>query len=91
MGAELVDEAELALAVAEGNQPLAEHLDAHGRAIRLRQFCRDEDGQPVAAHQRTHGLSRIGAGQKHVLFVLHGRLRRYLSAFRRSITFGGLL
>jgi hypothetical protein len=77
MGAELVDEANLALGVAERDQALAEQLHAHRRAIGLGQFFRDEDRDPEAAHELPHGLAGAGARHEVVVFLgQHGFLQK---------------
>jgi len=54
MRAELVDEADAILAVAKGDQRLAEQLHPHRRAIRRRELVGAERGKPIAPHQIAH-------------------------------------
>ncbi len=69
MGAELVHHADASGGVAERDQPLAEELQSHRRAVRLGDFGRQQRRNPIAPHQRAH--RRAGAGQREeiVLFV----------------------
>ena len=66
MGAELVDQPDPVLAVAEGNEPLAQELDAHRRTIRRRKLVRAQGREPIAPHQISHRGARGDFGQ---LFV----------------------
>ena len=67
MRAEFVDEAELALAVAEGEQPLGEDLHSDRRTIVLGQFLAEQDRQPVAAEQIARRGSRAGLTEQIIL------------------------
>ena len=69
MGAEFVHQAEPALRVAKGDQPLAEQLHLHRRTVRPRQFLRHQCRDPVAAKQLAHRRAGAGAAQIFVLFV----------------------
>src|SRR6185437_1694385 len=71
--AKFIDEPEAPLRVAEGHHALAEAFHAHRRAIRFRQLPREEDGEPIAAKQLSHGGPRPGADQEFVLFGFHRR------------------
>ena len=51
MGAELVEQPDLAVAVAEGDQVLAQQPNPHGRAVGLRQLLEEQERQPVLAQQ----------------------------------------
>ena len=66
--AELVDQADLALGVAERQQLLAENLHAHLRAVRLGDLPRQQDRHPVAA-----SVAHRGAGS-----CAHQRFRHFL-------------
>ncbi len=69
VGAELVDEAELALGIAEGDETLAEQLQAHRRAIGFRQFLAEKRRHPVATEEIAHRRSRVRLRQIVVLFL----------------------
>src|SRR5690242_13650688 len=69
MGAELVHQPDAPLRVAERDQPLAEQLHAHRRAVRPRQLLGEHRWNPVAAKQLAHRRARIGAAEIFVLFV----------------------
>ena len=73
MGAEFVDEPELAVAVAEGDQPLGEDLHPDRRTIVLGQFFAEQGRQPVAAEKITHRRAGAGLGHEIVLFLLQHR------------------
>ena len=60
MRAELVDETEPVLRVAERDQALGEQLHAHGRAIGLGQLVVEQCRLPEATKQIAH--RRAGAG-----------------------------
>ena len=68
MGAEFVDQAEPAIAVAKRQQALGQELHPHRRTIIRGQFFREQDRQPIAAKQPARGRSGTGLGQKVVLF-----------------------
>ena len=68
MGAEFVDQAEPALAVAKGQQPLRQQLHPHRRAIVFRQFGGQQRRHPVAAEQPPAGRAGAGLGEEIVLF-----------------------
>ena len=54
MRAELLDQADAALGVAERQQVLAEQADARRRAVGFGDFAREESGDPVHAHRIAH-------------------------------------
>ena len=71
MRAELVDQADAALGVAEGDQLLAHQLDPHRRAVRLGQFRRQQERRPIAAQQFAHQRAGADAAELVVLFTRH--------------------
>jgi hypothetical protein len=68
MGAELIQDADAAARIAEGDEPLAQDFQAHGRAVRLGDLPGEEGGQPVAAQHLAHGGARPDAGHQLVVF-----------------------
>ncbi len=58
VGAELVDQTVLAVAVAEGEQPLRQDLHPHRRAIVFRQLLDQQRRQPIGAEQLAHRRCR---------------------------------
>src|SRR6266700_561228 len=73
MGAELVHQSETALGIPKRNESLRQKLDAHRRAIRLRQLFRQHGRDPIAPEQVAHRRVRPGPGEKVV--ELAGRHR----------------
>ena len=71
MGAELVDERRTALAVAEGQQLLAEDPDAHLGAVGPGNFPRRQDRDPVPAHELAHRGVRADPHQHLSHFLVH--------------------
>ena len=71
MGAKLVDEIDLAAAVAKGDQLLGQQLDPHRRTVRLGQFPGMQRRYPVAPEQISHQAAGSGLGQFLVLFFGH--------------------
>ena len=69
MGAELVDQAVAAAAVAERDQPLGQQLHPHRRAVVLGQLLGQQRRHPVAAEQLAHRRPRTGLGDEIVLFL----------------------
>src|SRR3954468_4691150 len=69
MRAELVDQPDAALRVAEGDEPLGEKLDPHRRTIRLGDLLRHQRRDPVAAEQVAHRRVRPGLGEEIVLLA----------------------
>ena len=65
----LLEQADLAPAVAEGHQLLAQELDAHRWAIGLRQLPRQERRHPVPAHRGAHGGAGADTGRSLVVVV----------------------
>ena len=65
----LLEQADLAPAVAEGHQLLAQELDAHRWAIGFRQLPRQERRHPVPAHRVAHGGAGADAGRSLVVVV----------------------
>ena len=74
VGAEFVDQAVAALAVAERQQPLGQQLDPDRRRIVLGQFLGHQRRDPVAAEHAAHGGARPGLRQEIVLFFPEHRL-----------------
>ncbi len=70
--AELVDQPDLAVAVAEREQLLAHDLDAHLRVIGLRDLVGEENRHPVAAQQVSHRGAGTGAHQRFGHLLVHG-------------------
>ena len=70
MGAEPVDEAELAGILAKQHEVLAEEPDRHHRALGD-QFVGKRGGLPVAAQHIARRRARADAGQLVVLFLAH--------------------
>src|SRR5258708_35502067 len=71
MRAELVDQPDLAFAVAEAHQMLAHQLHTHRRAIRLRNFGRQQEWRPIPAQQFAHEGSLANAAKLIVLLTRH--------------------
>jgi hypothetical protein len=71
MRAELVDQADAALRVAERDQLLAEDLHPHRRAVGLGHFAGEQHRHPVAAHQLAHGGAGAGAHQQFGGLAIH--------------------
>ena len=93
MRAELVDQAEPSLAVAERDEPLGQHLDPHRRTVVLGQLLGEQHRHPVAAEQCAHRRARPGLGDEIVLFFSeHARPPgRWLRMQQRlPVTAGGL-
>src|SRR5258708_35042393 len=75
MGAELVDQSDAPLAVAERDQLLSEQLHANRWAVALRQLRVEQRGYPVAPEQLAHRRAGAGAGQEFIhLLGQHGAL-----------------
>ena len=72
MRAELVDQSDLALRVAEREELLAENPDTHLRAIRPRDFPGEQDRHPVAPHEIAHAGARAGADERFRHVLVHG-------------------
>src|SRR5262249_47812933 len=70
--AELVDEADLAFAVAEGEQLLAQNLHTHRRAVGLGDLAREQNRYPVAPHQAAHRRVGPGAHEGFGHLLVHG-------------------
>ncbi len=68
MGAMGLQQAQAALGVAEGDQLLAHHRYAQGRAVRLRQLLGQRHGLPETAEILPHGRIGAGSGEK-VIFL----------------------
>jgi len=67
MGAELVQEPDPALCVAEGDEVFPEELDADGRTVGRRQLPGEERRDPVPAHGVAH--RRVGPDLSQDLVV----------------------
>src|SRR6185437_9615836 len=83
MGAELLDEADAALRIAERHQLLAEQPHAHRRTVRLLELASEQRRHPVAAEQVAHERAGTGLGQQPVAFgapVRHVPFRSRLRA-----------
>ncbi len=68
MRAELVDEADPALAVAKADELFAEELHANRRAIGLGQLARQQRRDPVAPQHLAHRRPRSDPGHQFVVF-----------------------
>jgi hypothetical protein len=64
-----VDEADLALCVAEGNEVLAHDADAHRDAVWAGQLLGQGDGEPEATEELTHRRTGVGVGNELVVFL----------------------
>jgi hypothetical protein len=71
VGAELVDQSDAALAVAEGDQVLAYQLHPYRRTIRLGDFLRQQERLPVAPQQFAHQRAGADTAELLVLFTRH--------------------
>ena len=60
--------------VAEGDQVLAQDLDADGRAIGLRQLLRQQHGHPEAAEEIAHRRARPGPREQLVVIGAEHRV-----------------
>ena len=69
MGAELIDQPDLAFSIAKSNHLLRQRGYAHRRAIGSGQFVGAHDGDPVTAKQLAHGRPRAGLGQNFIFFA----------------------
>ncbi len=74
MGAELVDQPDLARAVAERQQLLAEDRHAHLRSVGRGDLARQQHRDPVAAHQVAHPGAGARAHQRLRHLPIHGTL-----------------
>src|SRR5579875_599725 len=80
-----IDEADRAVAVAEGDEVLAQKPYADRRAIALGQFARQSRRLPIASHQIAHGRPRADAADLLVVLVLeHGWPRSKKAAGTRA-------
>ncbi len=71
MRAELVDQADAALGVAEGDQLFAHQLDLDRRTVRLGQLVGEQERRPIAAQQFAHQRAGADAAELLVLFTRH--------------------
>src|SRR5205823_2639804 len=62
-----LDDADPAVAVAEGEQVLSQDLDLLGRPVALGQFLRQQCRHPEAAQQLAHRRASAAAGQELVV------------------------
>ena len=69
VGAGLAEHAEAAVAVAEGDQVLAEQADADGVAVGTRHLLGQHRGDPVAAHHAAHRRVGLDPAERLVLGV----------------------
>ena len=67
--AEFVEQADAALAVAEGDEVLAEQANAGRGAVGLGDFAGEQGGDPVAAQGVSHGGARTDPGDEFVLLA----------------------
>ena len=72
MRTNVVDQANLAVRVAERDQVFAEQPHAQRSAVGLRQIGGLQDRNPIPPHQFAHGRSRADAGEKQVFGFGHG-------------------
>jgi hypothetical protein len=76
MGAELLEEPDAALGVAEGHEILAQELHPDGRTVGRGQFPGEQRRDPVAPQRVPHGCAGANASDELVFFVgQHGVLR----------------
>src|SRR6266704_1317359 len=68
MGAELLDQPDPPLGVAKSDETLPEQLQAHRRAVRLRQLLSEQHRQPVAPEELPDGGPPAEPGQQFVAF-----------------------
>jgi len=69
MRAELLDQADAALGVAERDQVLAEQAGARRRAVGFGDLAREQRGDPIPAHGVAHRGALSHPGDKFVLFA----------------------
>ena len=69
MRAELLDQADAALGVAERHEVLAEQADAGGRAVGLGDLAREQRGDPVHAHRIAHRRALADPGDEFVFLA----------------------
>ena len=86
--AAVIEDADAALAVAEGDQLLAQELDAHRRGVGL-QLPRQAGRHPVFAHQLARRRARPDPGQDVV--VLHRQHPAFLLDFVRCSYVGTII
>ena len=65
----VLEQADLAVGIAEGDELFAEQHDAARVAVRLRQLAREQAWQPVLAHQLAHRRAGADATQQLVFFA----------------------
>ena len=65
----LVEQADAALAVAEGHEVLAEQPYPDRRAVPLRQLAGEQGRDPVPAQGGAHGGAAIDPGQERVVLA----------------------
>ena len=87
MGAEFVDQAVTAFAVAERQQPFGEELHPHRRTLVLGKFLRQQRWNPVAAEKPSAGRAGAGLGQEVVLFFAEHAQARCLD-LRKPAKYG---
>ena len=75
MRAELVDESDVARGIAESEELLTHDRHALLGAVPLRDLPREEDRDPVAAHQVAHRCAGAGAHQRLRHFPFHACLQ----------------
>src|SRR5205823_9522915 len=76
----VLEQPDLALRVAEGDQLFAEQQDTHRVAVGSWQLAREHGWHPVLAHQRAHRRPRSDAGNQLIIFLAeHGGSLRPLS------------
>jgi hypothetical protein len=69
MRTELLDEADGALGIAEGDETLAEKTDAHRRAAGLGDLLRERRRDPVAAKEASERHVGVDMRDERVLFL----------------------
>src|SRR5262249_37955985 len=69
--AEFIDQPDLAVAVAKGEQLLAEDVRAHRWTIGLGDLAREQDRHPVAAHHVAHRRPGPGAHERFGHLLVH--------------------
>ncbi len=82
MGAELVDQRIAPRGIAPSQQPFAEELHAHRRAVRLGQFAREQRRDPIAAEQLPPSGSRGWFGSVDRSALSQHRVSSLAAGFR---------
>jgi hypothetical protein len=68
MGAEGIEEADAAGGIADGDELLAEDVDADGSAVGAGELLGEGDGQPEAAEHLAHWRAGVGIRYQFIVF-----------------------